>query len=320
MIRLYKGNLKSTLVFVSIFTITNNAQAVNLSQLYGGTSTKKDRTIIFNKNDSWTIPDGVTSITVEVTGAGGGALLNGAAGGGGGGSCIKSGAVVLASANGGNGGSVSDTVNINFGADGQTVVSTVDVTPGSTINIFVGGGGAGGSYINGSYYRGGGGGYGPCGVSGNGGSVAGFTGGLGGLNVGGGGGAGATVGSTNYGANGNTSTTVNGANGSSSSSKGGTVDASNSQSTYGGGGGSGGLGSIGGSYSTSSGIPTSYGTTGLVGRNDVDSYASNANGSCNINYKLNPGQGGKVAICGSSNNLVSLFGGGGAGGQVKISW
>lgn len=85
---------------------------------------------IFNTqgSDTFTVPSGVTSITVKMWGAG--------AGGGGGG-------------NGGAGAA---------GGGGGYIEATYNVTPGESLNVYVGGGGEGGLYHSGGSDAGGGGG------------------------------------------------------------------------------------------------------------------------------------------------------------------
>ena len=80
-------------------------------------------------SDSFEVPSGVTSITVKMWGGG--------AGGGGGGR---------------NGGDGAD------GGGAGYVTSTLSVTPGETLNVYVGGGGSGGAYSSGGNDAGGGGG------------------------------------------------------------------------------------------------------------------------------------------------------------------
>jgi hypothetical protein len=93
----------------------------------GGTSFNGQ---IYNSqgSDTFTVPAGVTSLTVKMWGGGGG-------GGGG--------------ANGSVGGA---------GGGGGYVLETISVTPGENLTIYVGGGGGGGAYNNGGNDAGGGGG------------------------------------------------------------------------------------------------------------------------------------------------------------------
>ncbi|NUN04605.1 MAG: hypothetical protein HUU57_02480 [Bdellovibrio sp.] len=116
----------------------------------------------FNQDGVFTVPTGVSKLFVTVIG-------------GGGGSCIKdAGSTVLVSADGGAGG--------DSGKDGKRGTKTqtsLTVTPGSVLNIFVGGGGGGAVSFSTAVF-GGAGGYGACGIGGTGGVVTPFAGGIGG--------------------------------------------------------------------------------------------------------------------------------------------
>lgn len=79
--------------------------------------------------DTFTVPAGVTSLTFKAWGGGGGGGGGGAAGGAGG-----------------------------TGGGGGYVTGTIAVTPGETLNVYVGGGGTGGAFNNGGNDAGGGGG------------------------------------------------------------------------------------------------------------------------------------------------------------------
>lgn len=241
----------------------------------------------FNKDGTWTVPTGVTKIQVMVIGGGGGAQ----GGGGGGGSCLKNGSTVLVSADGGNGGDIS-----KHGFAGATSQTSLTVTAGTVLNVFVGGGGGGGyAFMDGSYnmhYYSGAGGYGACGSGGSGGNNAASTGGAGGSNKGGGSGAvvsrvgiasaSATGADLVYNAAGSLGTNAN---------TGGTVSSGSS------GGGS---GSIGGCY----------GTTAGVSLNSLSCFT--------VPAKKEPGEPGNIFSISSGNGISGGTGGG--PGIVYIWW
>ncbi len=198
----------------------------------------------FAQDGTWTVPAGVTKIFVTVIGGGGGggsgaSYLSG--GGGGGGSCIKRSTTALISANGGVGGKFDGSV---LSTPGSRANDFVTVTPGETLNIYVGGGGGAAGYA------GGGGGYGPCGVGGAGGAGSGGAGGTGGANLGGGGGGGNNPGGNAASTTGGTGDDYGYSGGiGGTSTAGGAPGGSNSA---GGGGGSGGAGGAGGGASSAS--------------------------------------------------------------------
>lgn len=147
---------------------------------------------------SFTVPDGVTSLSVKLWGGGGG--------GGGGGSNAAGGA----------------------GGGGGATTATFSVTPGETLDVYVGGGGgAGTGSSSNSGYGGGGGGYSSISRSGTNLAIAAGGGGGGGGDTtsgqtGGAGGAGGGNTGSNGGAAGGSSTANNGGNGGTQSA-GGTV-------------------------------------------------------------------------------------------------
>lgn len=85
---------------------------------------------VFNTQgaSTYVVPDGITSLTVRTWGGGGGGAGGGSSGVGG------------------------------SGGGGGSVYATIPVTPGETLNLYVGGGGAGGNYNSGGNDAGGGGG------------------------------------------------------------------------------------------------------------------------------------------------------------------
>jgi hypothetical protein len=245
---------------------------------------------------TFTVPQGVTSISIVMVGGGGGGGNSGSGGGGG----------------------------------ALTYLNNLSVTPGTVYNLRVGAGGGGGagsglsSWFNTSTYLfanpgspgqlgsdTGGGGGGAGGYAGTGGTGAGSTG-----LTSWAGGAGGTGGGTATGR-----VTFAGGTGGRAS-----LGATFQQGTSGTGGGAGG----GGSYGTSS--PHSYGGggVGLYGQSDVDSNG-NANqggtaGSGAPVYKNNGGSGGVSAAgkpgggYGGGGGGSSAGGGGGANGAIRIVW
>lgn len=147
-------------IFVAVIVLASSARAETGSVRFE-----------FGQNGTWTVPDRVTEIEVEVSGGGGGGANN----------------------------TAEPRYTINSGADfaggaGALVTATVSAAPGETLTIGVGGGGAG--YRN---VGGGGGGGGASIVSGT--DVLIIAGGGGGAGVSGVGGNGAVVG-TGRGGNG----------------------------------------------------------------------------------------------------------------------
>ena len=253
----------------------------------------------FNQDGTFTVPADVTKIFYTVIGAGGGGGGNGTGGGGGGGSCLKNGATVVASANGGTGGASG----LN-GVNGTKEVGTYTVTPGATLNIYVGGGGGGGYFINGnsSYYAGSGG-YGPCGNGGAGGAYSSAIGGAGGANKGGGGGAANTV-------SGTAAASTTGGAGAYFTSSGGSCAA----------------GSAGSASGPGPGIPnntcgTGGGSGGLGGCHFGSASLAMNSGFCGLGISVNkePGEGGVYVYAFNGSNVLNM-GTGGAGGAVYIWW
>ena len=246
---------------------------------------------------TWTVPAGVTSIQVVATGGGG-------AGGGG-------------STNGGTAGN---------GGNGAVVTATLTVTPGDTINYFVGGGGTGTTYTNVSGSGGGGGGGGGSTnvIDGSDTStqiIAGAGGGGGGAgNVGAPGGGGGTAGTGINGGNGAAGTSAGGiytpgaggaggqgSSGDTGGSGGAGASAKNASSTSAGGSGSGNSPGTGGdpSYSGGGGGGGGYGGgSGGANGNGDHLGAGGAGGG---------GGGGTLAPAGASVGLGSNGGGGGTG-------
>ncbi len=312
--------VSTALLVLTLMTPTNQADA----------ATSK---YIFNANDTFVVPTGVTSITVKTWGGGGGGAGTGTTG---------------ASRTGGAGGG------------GGYIEATITVTPGETLDIFVGGGGGaglgGGSSASlggaggtnggaagGSYYGGGGGGGGYSGVkrsgtsliiaAGGGGgggsdttSVTGGAGGAGGGrtgtngNTGGGGGgdrgdgatlsAGGTGGATGSGQNGTTGGSLAGGAGGGSSSG------------YGGGGG-GGAGYYGGGgaeegWTNASGGGggggSSYVTSGATATTTTAGSGTSAGNNADADYGNSAGAGG----AGGAGDGVT--GSAGTAGRVVVSY
>ncbi len=253
----------------------------------------------FNQDGSWTVPAGVTKVSVVVIGAGGGAgkLNIGGGGGGGGGSCVKRSSTVLVSANGGNGGGSTASATILPGP-GQKVSESITVTPGETLNVFVGGGGGGGGNWGGSIF-GGGGGYGACGTGGAGGiHNGGVAGGTSGSGLGGGGGSTTAVAGSN-------AVSSTGGSGAGNGGTGGAALIPGSNSSYGGGGG--GTGGVGGFGAN---VPSSgyMGTSGEVGKPTTHCRESSTNAI--FSWKADPGEPGSCLLACS----------GGGPGAVYLWW
>lgn len=300
-------------IFILYLLSASTVEASNFSQFFSSNSSSLGGSVSFLRDNTWVVPDGVTKITVQVTGAGGGGTASGYnfGGGGGGGSCLKKGATVLAEAEGGRGANYNEI----SGKPGSVTSTVVSVTPGDTLTVLIGGGGGGGGYSTTANNGGGGGGYGPCGIGGAGGSSSSAAGGTGGQDYGGGGGASGTV----AGGNAATSTGGTGANG----GVGGTATAGGAAGTNSGGGGgaSGGIGGFGGG--SGAGIPNWTKTAGYYGTNSMVYSGHYMDGSgtyltnCSGAITLEPGAPG---VNGPSCYSYKFNGIGGAGGKVVISW
>lgn len=230
--------------------------------------------------ESFTVPDGVTSLTVKVWGAGG-------AGGGGGST--------------GTGGS---------GGGGGYVNATIAVTPGESLDVYVGGGGSGGNNVSNTGSGGGGGGYSSI--------YRGST--LLVLAAGGGGGGGSRI------------ATIGGAGGAGGGTTGAAGSAVYSGNGAGGGGGtasSGGAAGAGGNNAGVAGTPLTGGagadgrsaTTGADGGGGAGGLASGgAGGLANVNITRAAGGGGGAGWFGgggggATSSTTSSSGGGGGGGS-----
>ena len=262
----------------------------------------QNNTVTFNTvgTSSWTVPAGITSLTLQAwgAGAGGGASNGGKVGGSGGG-----------------GGYAGDTVT---------------VTPGTNLTVYVGGGGAGGTssdsggggggysaVANGSIYlvqAGGGGGGGGGGTSGNG-NAGGAGGGSSGVN-----GSGSSCGGSGHGGSQTTggsgknsgSANQGGIGGSGSGVAGGTNGGGGGggTSTGGGGGGGGGKFGGGGGYDCSSGGNGGGGGSDLVsGSNAVQTSGSGTTPGNNSdpNYTGSVGVGGAHNAAGNVGYVVITY-------------
>lgn len=217
----------------------------------------------FSSDGAWVAPSGVSSVLVRAIGAGGGGgggragCGTGGAGGGGGGA---SGIATLITARGGDGGKGGGSDNVwTSGLNGETINSSVTVIPGTTYQIYIGGGGGGGGGCASSIGSTGGGGGRGGGGNGNNQNSANGAGGSGGttLNIGGGTG----VGGTSYvGGQGGGAGQGGGGGG---SGFGGTVwTGGTGTATSGGGGGFGTYGTAGGSQPGAGGSAPSIGSGG----------------------------------------------------------
>jgi len=245
---------------------------------------------------TWTVPAGVTAIQVVALGGGGG---------GGGGSAL-----------GGKGGS---------GGAGAQVTATIEVTPGDTINYYVGGGGAGTTYTGGVGSGGGGGGGGGstnvidgaiastqiiAGAGGGGGGAGnagapGGGGGAAGTGVGGNSGAAGTAAGVYAGGTGGTG--GQGTTGDTGGSGGTGATAKNAASSSAGGNGSGNSGGTNGSGAYSGGGGGGGGYGGGTGGANGGGDNANAGGSGG------GGGGGSLVPSGASVALGTNGGSGGGG-------
>jgi len=233
---------------------------------------------------TYIVPSGITSLTVKMWGGGGG-------GGGGG---------ATAAGGGGGGGGYS--------------TATLTVTPGETLNVYVGGGGDGGAYSSGGNDAGGGGGGGGYSSVYRGGTLL-----L--LASGGGGGGGARQARAGGGGGaGGGSTGVNGSNGYTSTNGGG--GGGGTQTTGGSGGTtSGNNGSDGSSLTGGGGGGGSSSTTGPDGTGASGGLASGGGGGlANINTTRAGGGGGGAGLFGgggggATTSSTTASGGGGGGGS-----
>ena len=232
---------------------------------------------------SWTVPDGVTSISFIIVGGGGG-------GGG-----YQSGT----GRGGGGGGAVAARNN-------------VAVTPGGTVSYTIGAGGTGGANTT----NGGNGGASSCrsAIAGGGQAATGATGGAGGVrsgttDLGGNGGAGGQGNSTNAGGGGGAGGLAgNGGQGGSTAA--GFAAQTGSGGGGGGGASSGGIGGAGGGCDLTHGLGTLV--NGSVGATGASGFAGLTNSGSGGNF---PGSGG-----GSSKSPVLPTGLGGQAGGILIVW
>lgn len=263
----------------------DQAMAVAAGYVYsvGGQEESGRRTFTSGGSNSFTVPDGVTSISVKAWGGGGG---------GGGGAASAAGGV---------------------GAGGGYTSTTLSVTPGQTLTVYVGGGGGGGTYSSGGNDAGGGGGGGgysgvfngatPLVVAGGGGAGGGSrqarAGGVGGA----GGGTNGVVGANGYSA-------LNGAGGGyGSQSSGGVGGTSNGNDGAAGGSLQGGAGGDGRTADGTDGSGAAGGTNGggNGGRPNVNTTRAGGGGGGGGLY----GGGGG----GATSSSTTASGGGGGGGS-----
>lgn len=221
--------------------------------------------------DTYVVPTGVTSITIKMWGGG--------AGGGGGGNSQVGGA----------------------GGGGGFVQSTISVTPGETLTVYVGGGGVGGAFSSAGNDAGGGGGGGgisslyrsttPLAIAGGG---------------GGGGGSRQAVSGAAGGAGGGT-TGVNGGN----------------VATNNGAGGAGGTQSAGGAGGASVGNDGSAGSSLTGGAGGDGRTSDGADGSGALGGLASGGRGGLANVnttrAGGGGGGAGYFGGGGGGATSSVT-
>jgi len=249
----------------------------------GGTSFN-GQTYTSQGSSSFTVPSGVTSITVKLWG-----------GGGGGGGGARSGAI------GGTGGG------------GGYVSATLSVTPGEVLDVYVGGGGGGGQYSAAGVDAGGGGGGGGYSSIYRGGTLL-------ALAAGGGGGGGAR--NANSGGNAGAGGGTNGINGSSVGNGGGGGGGTASAGGTAGNGGNN-DGTAGLSLSGGLGADGRSAANGADGSGANGGLSSGGNGgSPNINTTRPGGGGGGAGYFGgggggSTTSANGNAGGGGGGGSSR---
>ncbi len=234
--------------------------------------------------ETFTVPSGVTSISVKVWGGGGGGGAGGSSGTGG------------------------------DGGGGGFVAANIPVTPGETLDIYVGGGGGGGNNVSNTGSGGGGGGYSsiyrdttPLVITAGGGGGGGSRAARGGAAGGAGGGTSGVVGSTVYNNNGD-----GGGPGTPSA---------------GGSGGQGGNNSGGDGLSLSGGLGADgrSATTGADGGGGFGGLNSGgAGGLANVNTTRAAGGGGGAGLFGgggggATSSTTNSSGGGGGGGSSFTS-
>ena len=144
--------------------VTKDYLEAYVNSVLGGSTTSvscNQENTTFNIDGTYTVPNGLSVLTIEaVAGGGGGGGGDGSGssgqGSGSGGSGGNSGIIrasnnsVLVKANGGAGGSgegdsCCTSGSPGNGANGQSITQVVQVTPGEVLNVKVGGGGGGGS-------------------------------------------------------------------------------------------------------------------------------------------------------------------------------
>lgn len=140
------------------YNTTTGRMEVWTGAFWGSSALTAGITTTFTSSTTWTVPAGITSVTVYIAAAGGG----GGGGGSGGGCGFATGGSGASGANGasisyaGTGGSTGGNYNGGAGGNGGGSVYngpyTYTVTPGASITITVAAGGAGGV---GGLYRGG---------------------------------------------------------------------------------------------------------------------------------------------------------------------
>lgn len=293
-------------------------------------------------SSTYTIPTGVTSITVSMWGGGG---AGGAAGGAGGGAGYVTGVVAVTPGNVftnyiGGGGGVAGTA----GGGGGAYTSFVK-TSGSNLGTYmIAGGGGGGGAKSGSA-AGGGGGNTSSSITGNGvaGTTAGGGGGGGGTQSAGGAAGAAGAGSGCAGAAGASlagggggaadglfgfcSTGGGGAGGTNSGAGGGTQGVTGlfGSPTYGGGGGGGGyFGGGGGGMSTSAGGGggggSSYINTGFVTSGATTPGAGTVPGNNTYAYRGNAGNGGAAGTAGNTGLIIIQTNAAGNPATSTLNW
>lgn len=259
------------------------------------------KTEVITKTQTWTVPDGVTSVNVFLFGGGGGAGYS---------AYKEASGVYDTNASGGGGG----------GGGGYMAKSTFTVTPKQTINVTIGAGGAvskaGGTTSFGSLLSANGG------SAGGDGTTDGYSRGYGGKGGDGGSGGAGNYGSHTVPATNPSSITYlenggDGGNGAQFGGGAGSIEAKGGNGgTYGGGGGAGGNGNYsggtGGQYGGAGGASKKNGTNGTDTTNvaDIDFKGT---GKAGTGYSDNGGGGGGGGYGGNGGNGAFYEGGGGGG-------
>jgi hypothetical protein len=140
------------------YNTTTGRMEVWTGSYWGSSALTAGITTTFTSSTTWTVPAGISSVTVYIAGAGGGGGGGGSGGGcgyatgGAGGSGASGASISYAGVGGGTGGNYDGGTGGNGGGANYNGPYTYTVTPGASITITVAAGGSGGI---GGLYRGG---------------------------------------------------------------------------------------------------------------------------------------------------------------------